>query len=493
MAVTEEDEKSVGSSCSENCNNKDDVFFSAADDTSVPRRTMPLYRQSAELAKDSMLSSDDVATSISSISTFFDGEDDLQARWKWWPSYSSNVEDNKAMMLTPEQPKKRRYLDLDFKRSLSSSVPPGMVSPAPSLAFSELSYGAASSPFAPSFADAPLTTRPKIQSSSSSGSIHGTNSWNKSPQIDTLNQSWYADGKSAPNHDNFFTPIREDDEFTSFLSARCSSVSTIGSDVIKDRVMTPLPQCRPSSNHSDSVSICEPCLPLEDDEGVKETYCFSMFNRQPLTSDKEDTSFTNDRIPPGGTAATTSENFSSFLTSRADDTNDERCGEVGNSSPELWKTPVKLGVRVFAHYHTFEYDSSKYPDKLGQHMTDKSPFKSRTPPQIVGRASSDFELINTPLHANKKNFMDYDSPSPYSPLPQNLRGDPNRQAKVKTELCRSFSLGLSCPFGTRCNYAHGEDELKYTTLFELKRADLVSDIESYRAFPCFSFVATGAW
>lgn len=85
-------------------------------------------------------------------------------------------------------------------------------------------------------------------------------------------------------------------------------------------------------------------------------------------------------------------------------------------------------------------------------------------------------------------------PSPrVSPLPQNLKGDPHRQAKVKTELCLNFSRGLRCQFGPRCNYAHGEHELKYTKLFELNRAGLVTDIGAYRAFPCFSWVATGAW
>jgi hypothetical protein len=85
------------------------------------------------------------------------------------------------------------------------------------------------------------------------------------------------------------------------------------------------------------------------------------------------------------------------------------------------------------------------------------------------------------------------SPSSLSPLPQNLKGDPLRQAKVKTELCLFFSRGKPCPFGAKCNYAHGEDELKYTRLVEMDRAGLVADIKSYRAYPCFSWVSTGAW
>ena len=41
-------------------------------------------------------------------------------------------------------------------------------------------------------------------------------------------------------------------------------------------------------------------------------------------------------------------------------------------------------------------------------------------------------------------------------LPQNLKGDPHRQAKVKTELCKFYIKGCDCPFGSKCNYAHGK-------------------------------------
>jgi hypothetical protein len=79
-----------------------------------------------------------------------------------------------------------------------------------------------------------------------------------------------------------------------------------------------------------------------------------------------------------------------------------------------------------------------------------------------------------------------------SPPPQNLRGDPFRSAKVKTELCRHYNTSKGCPFGDKCNYAHGEHELKYTKLMDLERAGLV-DIEIFRTHPCPTWVATGAW
>ena len=79
-----------------------------------------------------------------------------------------------------------------------------------------------------------------------------------------------------------------------------------------------------------------------------------------------------------------------------------------------------------------------------------------------------------------------------NPLPQNLRGDPFRSAKVKTELCRHFGTEKGCPFGDKCNYAHGAHELKYTKLMDLERAGLV-DVEIFRTHPCPIWIATGSW
>mmetsp|Transcript_7399 Transcript_7399/g.16781 ORF Transcript_7399/g.16781 Transcript_7399/m.16781 type:complete len:847 (-) Transcript_7399:1469-4009(-) len=77
------------------------------------------------------------------------------------------------------------------------------------------------------------------------------------------------------------------------------------------------------------------------------------------------------------------------------------------------------------------------------------------------------------------------------PLPQNLRGDPFRSAKVKTELCRFFKSNKGCIFGAKCNYAHGEHELKFNKLMDLEAAGLV-DVEVFRCHVCSTWVATGA-
>ncbi len=71
------------------------------------------------------------------------------------------------------------------------------------------------------------------------------------------------------------------------------------------------------------------------------------------------------------------------------------------------------------------------------------------------------------------------TPLPSSPstsnkslLPQNLRGDPFRKAKVKTEMCLHFTRKGVCPFGDSCNFAHGEVDLKYHCLMDMQRAGL---------------------
>eukprot|EP00551_Chaetoceros_affinis_P012523 CAMPEP_0203680778 /NCGR_PEP_ID=MMETSP0090-20130426/40573_1 /ASSEMBLY_ACC=CAM_ASM_001088 /TAXON_ID=426623 /ORGANISM="Chaetoceros affinis, Strain CCMP159" /LENGTH=342 /DNA_ID=CAMNT_0050549011 /DNA_START=196 /DNA_END=1221 /DNA_ORIENTATION=+ len=129
-------------------------------------------------------------------------------------------------------------------------------------------------------------------------------------------------------------------------------------------------------------------------------------------------------------------------------------------------------------------------------------------PTIAPTASNETvdEVIRSNRKRNRKNqnqrkargqgpqestIIQEDNPNSKSPPPQNLRGDPFRSAKVKTELCRHYNTAKGCPFGDKCNYAHGEHELKYTKLMDLERAGLV-DIEIFRTHPCPTWVATGA-
>ena len=81
------------------------------------------------------------------------------------------------------------------------------------------------------------------------------------------------------------------------------------------------------------------------------------------------------------------------------------------------------------------------------------------------------------------------------PTPQNLRDNPERQAKVKTELCQFWIDGKECPWGINCNFAHGEHELKfrYSTLLLMEGSGQIANAYTYLCRPCPTFVSTGAW
>ena len=70
--------------------------------------------------------------------------------------------------------------------------------------------------------------------------------------------------------------------------------------------------------------------------------------------------------------------------------------------------------------------------------------------------------------------------------------DPIRKSRIKTEMCLHFINKTSCPFGSNCTYAHGEEELQLTRLMDLHEAGLV-DAATYRTVPCLTFVSTGSW
>jgi len=73
---------------------------------------------------------------------------------------------------------------------------------------------------------------------------------------------------------------------------------------------------------------------------------------------------------------------------------------------------------------------------------------------------------------------------------QSFRGDPQKRAKIKTELCKNFMNLGRCEFGVKCSYAHGGHELRLTKLHEW---DNFVDICTFRSRPCLDWVSTGAW
>lgn len=87
------------------------------------------------------------------------------------------------------------------------------------------------------------------------------------------------------------------------------------------------------------------------------------------------------------------------------------------------------------------------------------------------------------------------SPAPKgrkSPFKNNDDDMEVRKTRLKTEMCLHYSSGRTCPFGDKCTYAHGEEELQMTKLLDLSKAGLI-DAETYRIKPCLTWVATGSW
>jgi len=84
----------------------------------------------------------------------------------------------------------------------------------------------------------------------------------------------------------------------------------------------------------------------------------------------------------------------------------------------------------------------------------------------------------------------------HRPTPQNLRDNPERQAKFKSEMCHYYEAGGAgkCPFGANCNYAHGKHELKsrYTTLTLMESSGQILNAKTYLSRPCMNWVSTGA-
>jgi len=56
--------------------------------------------------------------------------------------------------------------------------------------------------------------------------------------------------------------------------------------------------------------------------------------------------------------------------------------------------------------------------------------------------------------------------------------------KYKTVMCKSWLLTKSCPYETRCKFAHGEEELR-----EIAHID--TDHPKYKTKPCKNFTVTG--
>lgn len=184
---------------------------------------------------------------------------------------------------------------------------------------------------------------------------------------------------------------------------------------------------------------------------------------------------TNNPISPVGVTSPGFVNFASPLNQRFD-----------NVPSTTLTSPITRGnVSQYASALGPSIGASASSDSMDSETRDRQRRSRRTP---VTHARAKTPVSISSPQGDSQN----DPRASKSPPPQNLRGDPFRSAKVKTELCRHYNTPKGCPFGDKCNYAHGEHELKFTKLLDLERAGLV-DIEIFRAHPCPTWVATGAW
>jgi hypothetical protein len=74
----------------------------------------------------------------------------------------------------------------------------------------------------------------------------------------------------------------------------------------------------------------------------------------------------------------------------------------------------------------------------------------------------------------------------------NVPSSPKRN--YKTELCKNFEESRYCRYGSKCNFAHGKDELaRFSSAYEMYANGLIENPDTYLSRPCFDYVATGAW
>jgi len=72
-----------------------------------------------------------------------------------------------------------------------------------------------------------------------------------------------------------------------------------------------------------------------------------------------------------------------------------------------------------------------------------------------------FSSVSTADSPQSESPREGSSPSYKSKHQVNLeRRHRNFQVKKKTELCKTFLLGLTCQYGSKCSFAHGYDELR---------------------------------
>ena len=154
-------------------------------------------------------------------------------------------------------------------------------------------------------------------------------------------------------------------------------------------------------------------------------------------------------------------------------------------------TPTsKCNFAYINEANIYETSETSSPCRVSESNTYKT---SRNSSRRRSESSLKIQAKSKSISSRRKSEPLIQLSSPTPPTPQDLTKDPLRKSKTKTELCLHYSKFNLCPFGNNCNYAHGEDELKFTKLLDMEKAGLIVDAMWYRTHPCWFHIATGAW
>jgi len=133
-----------------------------------------------------------------------------------------------------------------------------------------------------------------------------------------------------------------------------------------------------------------------------------------------------------------------------------------NTSPseeELWcQLPTNSGCNWSDFVHI--------PPSAGINAESISPYSATASPATYSPSYWDNPLslnINTPNNKDDPNLQSDNSYSPGYPRIQrniDIEAELSRQNLYKTELCRSWVESASCKYGSKCQFAHGQHELR---------------------------------
>ena len=123
------------------------------------------------------------------------------------------------------------------------------------------------------------------------------------------------------------------------------------------------------------------------------------------------------------------------------------------ASSEMVFEPVNRGAPQRAPLVCSPCKSGKEIDDTATVSSLSAAASAVSPPQSSGSASY-LKLRSRRLGSSNggRNRASTMSPASASPTPQNLKDNPERLAKVKTEMCRYYELGglKNCPWGDKC-------------------------------------------